>query len=107
MAGLREPEAFTITHPFHPLSGQTFCLDCSHLHRGVTYLHFKDKGGNDRSVRSSWTDLDERAGRSLVAERRSTFSYESLVELRHVLDAVAARSPEEVAEDENLTTILS
>ena len=107
MAGLREPEAFTITHPFHPLSGLTFRLDNSYLHRGVTYLHFTDKDGNARSVRSSWTDLDERAGRSLVTDRRSAFSYESLVELRHVLDAIADGSPEVDPEGENFSPILS
>ena len=58
-------------------------------------------GSNDNE---NWTDLDVRAGRSLRPARTTTFSYDSLVELRRVLSEVGlagdvGRRPEAGAGD--------
>ena len=76
------------------------------MRNGVTYAHYIDRDGKKRSVRSSWTDLDVRAGRSLRPARTTTFSYDSLVELRRVLSEVGlagdmGRRPEAGAGDDD------
>ena len=48
---------FTITHPFHPQSGQRFTIVSSRWVMGVEWIHFHSGDGRLRSIRADWTDL--------------------------------------------------
>ena len=49
---------FTVTHPFHPLSGQQFPLLAQRLTWGEARVFFHDPTtGRVRSLPTAWTDL--------------------------------------------------
>ncbi len=51
-------QSFTITHPFHPLSGQTFSLLAQHIAWGEERVFFPDPQTHEvRSLPLAWTSL--------------------------------------------------
>jgi len=63
---------FTVTHPFHPLSGQQFPLLAQRLTWGEARVFFHDPlTGRVRSLPTAWTDLASPDPFVLLAGKRA------------------------------------
>jgi len=72
---------FTITHPFHPWSGQEFDL-ITYLHTwGEDRVYFHKEGEHLVSVPASWTDIVPEDPVVKLAAGRSVCRVQDLVEL--------------------------
>jgi hypothetical protein len=87
---------FTITHPFHPWSGQEFEL--------VTYLHawgehrayFHKEGEHLVSVPATWTDMVAEDAVVRVGVGRSLFRAGDLLELARLVESLRHKDVKEI-----------
>ena len=84
---------FTITHPFHPLSGQTLeVLVVRHLW-GADRVCYVGSDGRSRSVPMEWTDLAGVDAFVAMAQGRAPFRLEDLVALRALVPGAPGAEP--------------
>lgn len=78
---------FTVTHPFHPLNGQTLeVLVVRHLW-GADRVSYVGSDGRSRSIPIEWTDLGLVDAFTVMARGRAPFRLEDLVALRSLIPA--------------------
>ncbi len=88
---------FTVTHPFHPLAGQTFALIAQRLAWGEPRVFFHDSvTGRLRSLPTAWTNLAPPDPFVVLAAGRAMLRLTDLQALAHLLHAVA--DPPEVSQ---------
>src|SRR5205823_1913533 len=75
--GHAEPQAFEVTHPFHPLLGQRFPLVSRWRNWGGDRVLFED-GGRVRSLPTAWTSIADPDPFVAVSAGRSFFRIQDL-----------------------------
>jgi hypothetical protein len=72
---------FTVTHPFHPLHGQTFELLTYRFNWGEDRVMFVGSNGRTRSLPVGWTNVAPVDPFISVANGRALFRFEDLLAL--------------------------
>lgn len=92
-----EHQRVRVTHPFHPLAGQTFDLVVrKHNWAEDRVFVFVDDGALT-SIPAGWTDVDPPDPFDVVSARRSTFRVADLLALASLLEGIRpARRPRRV-----------
>jgi hypothetical protein len=88
-----EGRTFQVTHPFHPLAGQTFDLVAVRHNWGNDQVYFQDAAGHLRTLPSAWTSLSPADPVILVGAGRSPFKLADLLELSRLLQALRQPLP--------------
>jgi hypothetical protein len=83
-----ERRTFVITHPLHPLYGQEFKLDDYHSGNKISKVFFYDENGHRKLVPGDWTDIVTEDPYIKIAEGRSLFRYEDLVQLASLIQNI-------------------
>ena len=87
------PQVFTVTHPFHPLNGQTFDLLTYRWNWGEDRVMYVRPDGRTRSLPVGWTSIAPVDPFVTVAAGRAAFRLEDLLALTALVrDIEAARS---------------
>ena len=84
-------EVFTVTHPFHPLRGQSFDLLGVRNNWGGDRVSYVGAEGRLRTLPIEWTDVQAPALIVTLGEGRAFFRADLLRELRVLLDGEAAQ----------------
>lgn len=79
-------QVFTVTHPFHPLRGQTFDLLAVRNNWGGDRVSYAGPDGRLRTLPVEWTDVLEPDLVVTVGAGRALFRTDQLRELRKLLD---------------------
>jgi len=79
------PQVFTVTHPFHPLTGQTFELLTYRFNWGEDRVMYVRADGRTRSVPVGWTSIAADDPFVTVAAGRAPFRLEDLLALTALL----------------------
>jgi hypothetical protein len=77
---------FEVTHPYHPLKGQTFKLVTYRHNWGEDRVYFHDAKGRLSSIPSAWTTVVALDPFVAIAAGRSYFRYEDLLQLADLLE---------------------
>lgn len=77
-----QPQVFTVTHPFHPLRGQTLEVLVVRNHWGADRVSYVGPDGRSRSLPIEWTDLASEDAFVTMARGRAPFRLADLLELR-------------------------
>ena len=89
---------FTVTHPFHPLSGQQFSLLCERFAWGEPRVFFHDPvTGHVRSLPTAWTDRAAPEPFVLLAAGRAILrltDLQALARLLHDLEDMPQEVPQ-------------
>jgi hypothetical protein len=80
-----------ITHPFHPLVGQSFELVSRSPHWGEDRVIYRASDGTLPSIAIAMTDLQPPDAFHRVASERAAFRTVDLLGLRVLLDQIATR----------------
>jgi hypothetical protein len=83
-------DTFQITHPFHPLCGQTFPLITLHQAWGEERVAYRDETGKLHSFPTAWTNLAPPDPFVSQAAGRSHFRLMDLLELSRRLAALTS-----------------
>nr|WP_165101478.1 DUF5372 family protein [Caballeronia sp. SBC2] len=75
-----------MTHPFHPLHGNSFVLVSRRLNWGEDRVMYFDANKRLRSVLASWTDVPEPDLFAQASGVRSSFRTDDLLRLRALID---------------------
>ena len=75
------PQVFTVTHPFHPLHGQTFELLTYRFNWGEDRVMYVGPHGRTRSLPVGWTSVAAVDSFVSVAAGRAPFRLEDLLAL--------------------------
>ena len=78
-------QQFTITHPFHPLSGQCFVCVGERYNRYGKRLLLQVDDETVRSIPPQWTDLFSPDPEIVMGEKRAFFRVAGLVELARLV----------------------
>src|SRR4051794_10913665 len=76
---------FCVTHPFHPLCGQTLNLAAQGRDWGEDRVYYRDENGRMRFVPAHWTSVAAIDPFVLTAAGRACFRLEDLIRLDHVM----------------------
>ena len=77
---------FTVTHPFHPLSGQQFPLIVQRFAWGEARVFFQDPAtGHMRSIPTAWTNLAAPDPFIVLAAGRAILRFSNLQTLSRLL----------------------
>jgi len=79
-----------ITHPFHPLKGQTFEMICHGPHWGEDRVIFRAADGTLPSIATAMTDMAQADAFRRVAAGRAAFRTVDLMDLVTLLDRLSA-----------------
>jgi hypothetical protein len=89
---------FTVTHPFHPLSGQQFPLVAQRLAWGEPRVFFHDIAtGPLRALPTAWTNLAPPDPFVVLAVGRAILRFtdlQTLTRLRHDVEATLREVPQ-------------
>jgi hypothetical protein len=89
---------FTVTHPFHPLSGQQFPLIAQRLAWGEPRVFFHDPTtGRLRSLPTAWTNLAPPDPFVVLAAERAILRFtdvQMLIHLLHDMDETLREVPQ-------------
>ena len=88
------PHVFTVTHPFHPLHGQTFELLTYRFNWGEDRVMYVRADGRTRSLPVGWTNVAPVDPFVRVAAGRAPFRLEDLLALTALLRDVRAPNRE-------------
>jgi hypothetical protein len=89
-------QVFTVTHPFHPLSGRSFELVGQHQAWGEPRVFFYDPPNQElRSIPVRWTTLASPDPFLTIAQGRTLLRFLDAQRLCEVLRAAASRPQEE------------
>src|SRR5262249_46227219 len=75
------PQVFTVTHPFHPLHGQTFELLTYRFNWGEDRVMYVRADGGARSLPVGWTGIAPEDPFATVARGRAAFRVADLLAL--------------------------
>jgi len=93
-------QVFTVTHPFHPLSGRSFELISQRQAWGEPRAFFQDPPNPElRSIPVRWTNLALPDPFLLIAQGRTLLRFIDAQRLSEVLRAAAAGQQDEEEED--------
>jgi hypothetical protein len=84
-------QVFTVTHPFHPLHGQTFDLLAVRNNWGGDRVSYAGPEGRLRTLPVEWTDVVEPDLVITVGAGRAFFRTDLLRQLRRLIDECACR----------------
>lgn len=79
-------QVFTVTHPFHPLRGQTFEVRVIRNNWGGDRVSYLDTTGRLRTLLIEWTDIYTPDPVISVGAGRAFFRVDLLRELRRLID---------------------
>jgi hypothetical protein len=79
-----------ITHPFHPLKGQTFEVISRSLHWGEDRVIYRAADGTLPSIAAAMTDMAQLDAFGRVAAGRAAFRTADLMALVALLDRISA-----------------
>jgi len=82
-------QVFTVTHPFHPLRGQTFDLLAVRNNWGGDRVSYAGPAGRLRTLPLEWTDVLEPDLVVTVGAGRALFRTDRLRQLRRLIDECA------------------
>src|SRR5262249_2830303 len=85
------PQVFTVTHPFHPLRGQTFELLTYRFNWGEDRVMYVGPSGRTRSVPVGWTNVAPVDPFISVAAGRAPFRLDDLMALTALVRDVHPR----------------
>jgi hypothetical protein len=86
---------FTITHPFHPLSGQQFEI-LSYRHSWGEYrVSFYETADHVRILPAAWTSLAPTDPSVVLAAGRAAFRVADLLQLSHLIQRLEEGHKEE------------
>jgi hypothetical protein len=77
---------FTVTHPFHPLRGQTFEVLAVRNNWGGDRVSYLDSTGRLRTLPLEWTDVHGPDPLVTVGAGRAFFRVDLLRQLRRLID---------------------
>jgi Family of unknown function (DUF5372) len=80
-----------ITHPFHPLVGQSFELVSRSPHWGEDRVIYRASDATLPSISVAMTDLEPPDAFRRIASGRAAFRTVDLLEMRVLLDQIATR----------------
>ena len=84
-------QLFTITHPFHPLKGQTFEVLAVRNNWGGDRVSYLSPEGRLRTVPMEWADVCEADLATTIGAGRAVFRADFLRDLRRLVDEDIAR----------------
>jgi hypothetical protein len=79
-----------ITHPFHPLKGQTFEVISRSLHWGEDRVIYRAADGTLPSIAAAMTDMAQPDAFGRVAAGRAAFRTADLIALVTLLERISA-----------------
>ena len=79
-------QVFTVTHPFHPLKGQTFEVLAVRNNWGGDRVSYLDATGRLRTLPVEWTDARMPDPVVTIAAGRAFFRADLLRQLRRLID---------------------
>jgi len=85
------PQVFTVTHPFHPLRGQSFDLLAVRNNWGGDRVSYLGTEGRLRTLPLEWTDVHTPDLAVTVGAGRALFRADLLRQLRRLVDEQMAR----------------
>jgi hypothetical protein len=83
-------QVFTVTHPFHPLKGQTFEVLAVRNNWGGDRVSYLDATGRLRTLPVEWTDVRMPDPVVTVGDGRAWFRADLLRQLRRLIDEQVA-----------------
>jgi hypothetical protein len=86
-------QVFTVTHPFHPLRGQSFDLLAVRNNWGGDRVSYVGTEGRLRTLPIEWTDVHAPDLIVTLGEGRACFRADLLRQLRVLLNEQAVRPP--------------
>ena len=92
---MHQARVFTVTHPFHPLSGQTLEVLVVRNLWGADRVCYAGPEGRSRSIPVEWTDLAGVDPFVVLARGRAPFRLVDLLALRSLLSQVQEEAGEE------------
>jgi Family of unknown function (DUF5372) len=87
-----------VTHPFHPLSGQSFVCVGERINRYGKRLLLQVDDGTFCAVPPQWTDLIAPDPEVVMGERRALFRVADLVELERLVARLSRRGSMEASD---------
>lgn len=75
-----------VTHPFHPLKGQTFEVLAVRNNWGGDRVSYLDKTGRLRTLPVEWTDIHSPDLAMTIGQERACFRADLLRQLRSLID---------------------
>jgi hypothetical protein len=87
-----EAQVFTVTHPFHPLHGQTFDLLAIRNNWGGDRVSYVGSEGRLRTLPVEWTDVHEPDLVVTLGGDRACFRADLLRQLRTLVDEEGDRA---------------
>lgn len=84
-------QVFTVTHPFHPLRGQTFEVLAVRNNWGGDRVSYLDAKGQLRTLPLEWTDVHGPDLLVTIGGERAFFRADLLGQLRRLIDEQMAR----------------
>ena len=88
-----------VTHPFHPLSGQSCVCAGERYNRYGTRLLLQGDDGRVHSIPPHWTDLVDPDPEVIFGRGRALFRVVDLVDLAGLLARLRRRKTEEAADE--------
>ena len=89
-------QRFTITHPFHPLQGQTFPLLSQRFAWGEERVFFSDSKTHEmRSLPLAWTSLAPPDPFVVLAKGQAVFRFEDIESLVQLLNDIQTKPGED------------
>jgi len=89
-----EGRTFHVTHPFHPLFGQTLELVATHRNWGSEQVYYHDSAGRLRLMPLTWTSLKAEDPIQVLGAGRSPFKLVDLLELARCLERLQQPIPD-------------
>ena len=84
-------QLFTVTHPFHPLKGQSFEILVVRKNWDEDRVSYLGAEGRLRTLPIEWTDIRERELIVRLGAGRAVFRADLLRQLRAMINEIAAR----------------
>lgn len=85
-----EPTHFCVTHPYHPLCGQTFELAAQNKEYGEDRVFYRDGAGRMRYMPRRWTSLAAPDPCVIAAAGRAYFRLEDLIRVAELIKDLRA-----------------
>ena len=79
-----------ITHPFHPLKGQTFEVISRSRHWGEDRVIYRAADGTLPTIAAAMTDMEQPDAFRRVAAGRAAFRTDDLLDLLALLDRISS-----------------
>lgn len=88
-------QTFQVTHPFHPWKGREFSLITYRAHWGEDRVYFHDEQERLISLPARWTNVSPSEPLVVMAEGRSAFRVDDLLQLVALVQQLDAQAAQE------------